>query len=319
MSRLNRRIAFFVLLALSIVWLLPAAKVEAAVTLVYLDASADISVHAIVISWQTGSELNNAGFYIQRSAQQSGSYNRLSNTIIPSVGDAAGSEYSYNDATAQDCVIYYYRLEVVDNSGHSVVYERDPGTNQLISSMLDPSGNCANLPTPTSTNTFPPNFTPSVTPTPTRTATPTITMTPTNTPIGFTPQATATPTFTRTPTRTTAPTFTPTFPPTSTAPPTPSATQTLPTGAVGQITATLIPTPTGTLEPLPTMQLIFPAHPTSEPITPGVTVIVVTPTLTMVENQGTISSRTYLLVGAVIVLWLGLMAFLVAFLRKASQ
>ncbi len=319
MTSRKRRLGIILLVVLLAGVLQPLTTAQAAVTLISFSASADPTNNKIVVAWQTGSELSSSGFYVLRSQSATGTYTRINATQIPSTGDVVGAEYSYDDLNVADCVVYFYRLEAIDNTGHSVIYERDPGSNQIVNEMMDKTGNCASAPTPTSTNTQPPNFTPSPTATSTRTPTPTVTQTPTNTPVGFTQQPSVTPT--RTPTRTPFPTSPPTNPPTSTSPPQPSPTQTLLPGAVGQITATMVPTPTATLEPLPTMQLIFPVQPTAKDVTPGVTVIVLTPTPVAGSLAGSadISSRLMLLLGVVIVLWLGLMMFMVVFLRKTAQ
>lgn len=293
----------------------PVIWAQAAVTLISFSAEADETSTRIIISWATGSELDSSGFYVLRSTQRSGTYTRLNTNQVPASGEVVGAEYTFFDDNVVDCTVYYYRLEAIDNSGNSLIYERDPTTNDFVTANLDRTGNCVLLPTATSTSTS------TTGPTATRTFTPTPTPTSTNTPVGFTASPSPSPTLTRTATPTPLATLTPTPLPSSTPVPLPSLTPTLPTAAVGQITATNIPTPTTTLEPLPTMQLVFPAAPTDEKVTPGVTVIVITanhPQL-IAESPAEISSQLLLLVGVVVVLWIGLMVFLVIFLKKSSQ
>lgn len=192
----------------------------------------------ISLDWETETELDNAGFYIQRSGSQGGTYTRIS-PFIPSEADDPyeGAYYLWIDEDVVEGTTYWYKLEAIDLNQYSETFGP-------ISS------------TPGSTD---PTVTPSVTGGPTSTVTPT--------------GATSTPTDTSTiPTATSTSTSPPTSP-FSTAYPAPAtatailtaapiATLTsLPTAATPLSTAEQPSAPTtgtATLIPLPELTLTFP-------------------------------------------------------------
>jgi hypothetical protein len=117
-----------------------------------------------VIKWTTTEERNIKGFHILRADTQNGAYSRIS-PLIESIGDTyIGGIYTYTDSNITFTKTYYYKLEVIGDSGDSI------GT-------YGPVGVLTSTATPTTT--------------PTRTAT--VTRTPTNT-------RTATPYYYRSPT-----------------------------------------------------------------------------------------------------------------------
>ena len=143
----------------------------------------------VAVQWQTASEQNISGFYLQRSAQSGGPYQRLQ--FFPSIGNTQfGGMYQYLDTNLTNGSTYYYRLEYINKTD---------GFSSF-------SGAISAVPS-------------APTPTPTQTATPTTSATPTGT---VTPTGTITPTGSVTPTRTNTPTPTSTLSPTRT--PTPTAT-----------------------------------------------------------------------------------------------
>ena len=75
---------------------------------------------AVVITWSTQSELNNAGFFIKRSQQADGrvqSYQR--DNDCQGAGTTSEKQlYTYNDTTAQPNVVYYYQIEDVSLDGN---------------------------------------------------------------------------------------------------------------------------------------------------------------------------------------------------------
>ena len=75
---------------------------------------------AVVITWSTQSELNNAGFFIKRSQQADG---RVQSHQRGNDCQGAGTTsekqlYTYNDTTAQPNVVYYYQIEDVSLDGN---------------------------------------------------------------------------------------------------------------------------------------------------------------------------------------------------------
>ena len=74
---------------------------------------------AVMITWETQSELNNAGFFIKRSQQQHGKFVVVNPTMVAGAGTTAEKQsYTYTDATADPNVIYYYQIEDVSLDGN---------------------------------------------------------------------------------------------------------------------------------------------------------------------------------------------------------
>ena len=78
----------------------------------------DKATGAVVITWATQSELNNAGFFIKRSHQKDGQFKVINATMIPGAGTTSEKQfYTYTDTTAQPNVVYYYQIEDVSLDG----------------------------------------------------------------------------------------------------------------------------------------------------------------------------------------------------------
>ena len=74
---------------------------------------------AVVITWSTQSELNNAGFFIKRSQQADGEFKVINAAMIAGAGTTSEKQsYTYNDTTAQPNVVYYYQIEDVSLDGN---------------------------------------------------------------------------------------------------------------------------------------------------------------------------------------------------------
>ena len=79
----------------------------------------DKATGAVVITWATESELNNAGFFIKRSNQRNGQFEVVNATMIPGAGTTSEKQfYTYTDTTAQPNVVYYYQIEDVSLDGN---------------------------------------------------------------------------------------------------------------------------------------------------------------------------------------------------------
>ena len=79
----------------------------------------DKATGAVVITWATQSELNNAGFFIKRSQQRDGQFQVINPTMIPGAGTTSEKQfYTYTDTTAQPNVVYYYQIEDVSLDGN---------------------------------------------------------------------------------------------------------------------------------------------------------------------------------------------------------
>ena len=74
---------------------------------------------AVVITWSTQSELNNAGFFIKWSQQRDGEFKIINAAMIPGAGTTSEKQfYTYTDTTAQPNVVYYYQIEDVSLDGN---------------------------------------------------------------------------------------------------------------------------------------------------------------------------------------------------------
>jgi len=78
---------------------------------------------AVDLAWQTGSELDNLGFNLYRSASSSGPWTRLNSALIPGLGSSPlGAAYSWRDSGLVSGQRYYYRLEDVDTRSVSTFH-----------------------------------------------------------------------------------------------------------------------------------------------------------------------------------------------------
>ena len=79
----------------------------------------DKATGAVVITWSTQSELNNAGFFIKRSQQKDGEFKVINATMVAGAGTTSEKQfYTYSDTTAQPNVVYYYQIEDVSLDGN---------------------------------------------------------------------------------------------------------------------------------------------------------------------------------------------------------
>ena len=85
----------------------------------------DKQTGAVVITWATQSELNNAGFFIKRSQQRDGEFKVINATMVPGAGTTSEKQfYTYTDTTAQPNVVYYYQIEDVSLDGNRQLLTR---------------------------------------------------------------------------------------------------------------------------------------------------------------------------------------------------
>ncbi|NQT26783.1 T9SS type A sorting domain-containing protein [candidate division KSB1 bacterium] len=73
---------------------------------------------AVLLEWETASEVDNAGFNILKSRDYSADYEQANSTLIPGMGNTSEShEYSFTDVNVELGNTYYYKLESVDVEG----------------------------------------------------------------------------------------------------------------------------------------------------------------------------------------------------------
>jgi hypothetical protein len=90
-----------------------------AITLVSFTAQADAG--GVALAWETGTEVDNAGFNLHRAMTQNGPWTQLNEALIPAQGDpVSGASYSFVDTP--DYGTYYYQLEDVDYHGVSTMH-----------------------------------------------------------------------------------------------------------------------------------------------------------------------------------------------------
>jgi hypothetical protein len=79
---------------------------------------------AIVLEWETVSEVDNLGFNLYRAESEAGSRVQLNAGLIPSqaLGSPLGAVYQFRDETALPGTTYYYWLEDVDIYGQSTYH-----------------------------------------------------------------------------------------------------------------------------------------------------------------------------------------------------
>jgi len=84
--------------------------------------SAEANGNHIVITWNTLSEDDTAGFNLWRAQAEGGEYVKINPDIIPSIGGASSeAEYIYDDMPST-VGAYYYQLEEIDDKGLSTFY-----------------------------------------------------------------------------------------------------------------------------------------------------------------------------------------------------
>jgi hypothetical protein len=192
-------------LAAAIFLVIVYGRVLAAVTISSFQAQGEPG--DVLVTWKSGSEVDNVGFNVSRSDSENGTYGKVNPNLIPGCLCMGGAKYQYKDTSAVAGQTYFYHLQSVDKTGGKT-------TTDCVNTCPHPPSAAASAPaaTPTPTNTLQPTPTKTVKVTATKTpvtATATKTPsspTPTNTPAG--PTATNTPGPTPTKTRTLVPSAT---------------------------------------------------------------------------------------------------------------
>ena len=73
---------------------------------------------AVLLEWETGSEVDNLGFHLYRSDAADGSYQRITAGVIPGLGSPPeGASYSYVDSGLTNGETYFYQLEDIETTG----------------------------------------------------------------------------------------------------------------------------------------------------------------------------------------------------------
>ena len=73
---------------------------------------------AVILTWSTESELDNAGFNISRSNSRTGKFTKINAQLIPGAGTTGKKNtYTWTDTSAKPDTLYYYQIEDVSLEG----------------------------------------------------------------------------------------------------------------------------------------------------------------------------------------------------------
>jgi uncharacterized repeat protein (TIGR01451 family) len=93
-------------------------EVEEATAITLVSFTARGNANSITLNWQTGTEINNAGFNIYRATSENGSYAQINDQFIVAKGDPlSGASYTYIDTDVEEDITYYYKLQDVEFDG----------------------------------------------------------------------------------------------------------------------------------------------------------------------------------------------------------
>ena len=72
----------------------------------------------VIISWETATELDTAGYMIARSEDPKGPFERVTDNMIPASSEPlTGGIYEFRDNNVRAGKVYYYQLEEIETTG----------------------------------------------------------------------------------------------------------------------------------------------------------------------------------------------------------
>jgi len=72
---------------------------------------------SIILQWQTGAEIDNAGFVLFRAIMGTQNYEQISDLMAAEGAPSSGASYSFSDSNVQLGITYNYWLADIDTSG----------------------------------------------------------------------------------------------------------------------------------------------------------------------------------------------------------
>ena len=90
-------------------------KITFALALLLLLIGCAPTAPSVTITWSTGSELDTAGFLIERSELADGLFENISQLLPTHDDPLAGGRYEFVDHNVQPGKMYYYRLITITN------------------------------------------------------------------------------------------------------------------------------------------------------------------------------------------------------------
>ena len=99
-----------------------------------------LTTYEAVITWETETEVNTAGFHVYRSESEAGPWERVSTALIASEADDvfSGATYEFRDPNVEQGKTYFYQLEELETSGNfnrlpdTVRYDATPNLNYTV-------------------------------------------------------------------------------------------------------------------------------------------------------------------------------------------
>jgi hypothetical protein len=84
--------------------------------------TAEPGVGSVTLAWETGTEVDNAGFNLYRASAADGPYVKVNHKLIAAEGDpVSGASYSFLDKGLESGT-YFYKLEDVDLNGVTAMH-----------------------------------------------------------------------------------------------------------------------------------------------------------------------------------------------------
>ena len=99
-------------------WDIGADDIAATTAVELLSFTASGGDAAVELRWETGSEVDNVGFYLYRATSEAGPFEPLNPSMVPGLGSSPlGASYRYVDSGLVNGTTYFYELEDLESTG----------------------------------------------------------------------------------------------------------------------------------------------------------------------------------------------------------